>query len=65
MNPSSIGIGFSHQSVPSLSKTATRSGGGTESATAATKSTIAVFAVPSFQDGSVTLVTLSIVQPGV
>jgi hypothetical protein len=29
MNPSSIGIGFSHHSVPSLSNTATRSPGGT------------------------------------
>jgi hypothetical protein len=28
MKPSSIGIGFSHQSVPSLSKTAIRSAGG-------------------------------------
>ena len=28
-HPSSIGIGFSHHSVPSLSKTATRSAGGT------------------------------------
>jgi hypothetical protein len=27
--PSSIGIGFSHHSVPSLSNTATRSSGGT------------------------------------
>jgi hypothetical protein len=29
MKPSSIGIGFSHHSVPSLSNTAIRSGGGT------------------------------------
>ena len=29
MKPSSIGIGFSHQSVPSLSNTATRSAGAT------------------------------------
>jgi hypothetical protein len=29
MKPSSIGIGFSHHSVPSLSNTATRSAGGT------------------------------------
>jgi hypothetical protein len=29
MKPSSIGIGFSHHSVPSLSNTATRSSGGT------------------------------------
>ena len=29
MKPSSTGIGFSHHSVPSLSKTATRSSGGT------------------------------------
>ena len=29
MRPSAIGIGFSHHRVPSLSKTATRSSGGT------------------------------------
>ena len=50
-------IGCSAQSVPSLSKTATRSAGGTKSGepgfvTLATKSTIARFALPSFQDAS-------------
>src|SRR3954470_12232431 len=43
-----IGIGFSHQSVPPLSNTATRSSAGTSSA-AATKSRTACFAGPSVQ----------------
>src|SRR5580765_5867046 len=46
MNPSSIGIGFSHQRVPSLSNVAIRSAGGTNSGppsvvTRSTKSRIA------------------------
>src|SRR3954453_20010247 len=47
-----MGIGFSHQRVPSLSNTATRSSTGTASAPSqvrATKSTIACFAAPSSQ----------------
>ena len=48
-----IGSGFSHQSVPSLSKTATRSDGGTPSAdTRSTKSSTAALASPSFQEAS-------------
>ena len=48
-----IGSGFSHQSVPSLSKTATRSSGGSPSAdTRSTKSSTASLAAPSFQDAS-------------
>jgi hypothetical protein len=44
-----IGSGFSHHSVPSLSKTATRSSSGTASDTVrSTNSTIARFAAPSF-----------------
>jgi hypothetical protein len=51
---SSIGIGFSHHRVPSLSNTATRSSGGTNSGdpsvvTRSTNSRIAVAAGPSFQ----------------
>src|SRR5262245_52157844 len=53
MKPSSTGIGFSHQSVPSLSKTATRSSRGTDCAADSAKETIASFAAPSFQDSSV------------
>jgi hypothetical protein len=54
MNPSSIGIGFSHQSVPSLSKTAMRSSAGTKSAPPlsvmrSTNSTIACFEARSCQ----------------
>ena len=50
-------IGCSAQSVPSLSKTAMRSAGGTKSGelffvTFETNSTIVVFAGPSFHDGS-------------
>src|SRR5262245_34233704 len=50
-------IGCSHQSVPSLSKVAMRCSGGTKSGlpsavTLATKSVIARFVAPSFQDGS-------------
>src|SRR5262245_6930136 len=61
MKPSSIGIGFSHQRQPSLSKTAMRSTGGTKlalptSVTRATKSTIADFAGPSFQEGRSTAI---------
>jgi hypothetical protein len=52
MKPSSTGIGFSHQSVPSLSKTATRSSGGTDWAAVSANSTIACFVAPSFQDVS-------------
>src|SRR3954469_5765198 len=47
-----MGIGFSHQRVPSLSNTATRSSTGTASAPSqvrATKSEIACFAAPSRQ----------------
>src|SRR5438105_3159821 len=52
-----IGIGFSHQSVPSLSKVAIRSLGRTKSAepslvTLATKSVIDFLVAPSFHDGS-------------
>ena len=47
-------IGFSHHSVPSLSKTATRASGATKSGPSAvtrpTKSTIADFVGPSVQD---------------
>ena len=54
-----IGIGFSHHSVPSLSKTATRSSTGTPSDTVrSTNSTTARLAAPSFQLAS-TLVTHS------
>ena len=54
MKPSSIGIGFSHHRVPSLSNTATRSAGGTNSGdpsvvTRPTKSRMAAAAGPSFQ----------------
>jgi hypothetical protein len=50
MKSSWIGIGFSHQRVPSLSNTATRSSTGTASDTVrSTKSTIACFAALSFQ----------------
>lgn len=47
-------IGFSHHSVPSLSKTATRASGATKSGppsvvTRSTKSTIVAFVGPSFQ----------------
>src|SRR4051794_39086556 len=54
--PSSIGIGFSHHSVPSLSYTAIRSDGGTYSAppssvTRSTKSTIARLGAESRQLG--------------
>src|SRR4029079_11673832 len=49
-------IGCSHQSVPSLSKVAIRSGGGTKSGepsfvTFSTKSIIDFFAAPSFHEG--------------
>ena len=45
-----IGIGFSHHKVPSLSKTATRSSGGTPADTVCwANSTTARLAVPSFQ----------------
>jgi hypothetical protein len=47
---SSIGIGFSHESVPSLSKTATRSSGGTDFAALSAKSTIAWVVAVSFHD---------------
>jgi len=55
MKPSSIGIGFSHHRVPSLSNTATRSAAGRNSGdpsavTRATKSRMAATAAPSFQD---------------
>ena len=53
MKSSWIGIGFSHQSVPSLSNVAMRSDGGTKcgpsSVTERTKSRIASLLVPSFQ----------------
>ena len=50
-------IGCSHQSVPSLSKVAMRSAGGTKSGepsfvTFSTNSTMAFFGAVSFQDGS-------------
>jgi hypothetical protein len=46
----SIGIGFSHHSVPSLSNTATRSSTGTAADTVrSTNSTSAFLAGPSFQ----------------
>ena len=53
--PSSIGIGFSRQRVPSLSNTATRSAGGRNFGdpsvvTLATKSRMAATAGPSFHD---------------
>ena len=48
-NPSSTGIGFSHQSVPSLSKTATRSSGGISCAASA-KETIACVVAVSCHD---------------
>ena len=49
-------IGCSDHNVPSLSKVAMRSGGGTKSGepclvTLSTKATMACFALPSFQDG--------------
>ena len=48
-----IGSGFSHQSVPSLSKTAIRSSGEIPSAdTRSTKSSTAALANPSFQEAS-------------
>ncbi len=48
-----IGSGFSHQSVPSLSKTATRSPGGMPSAdTRSTKPSTAALAAPAFQEAS-------------
>jgi hypothetical protein len=54
MKPSSIGIGFSHHRVPSLSNPATRSAGGTNSGdpsavTRPTNSRMAAAAGPSFQ----------------
>ena len=50
-------VGRSHQSVPSLSSTATRAGGGTNPAdppvvTRSRNSRTAAFAGPSFQEGS-------------
>jgi hypothetical protein len=50
-------IGCSAQSVPSLSKVAMRSAGGTKSTepsvvTFPTKATIDIFAAPSFQEGN-------------
>src|SRR6185295_18638884 len=56
-NPVWIGIGFSHHSVPSLSKNAMRAAGGTKSllpffVTRATKSSIADFVAVSFQEAS-------------
>ena len=53
MKPSSIGIGFSHQSVPSLSKTATRSSGGTDCAAPSANSTIACFVARVVPGGEV------------
>ena len=53
-----IGSGFSHQSVPSLSKTATRSSGGTPpEVTRSTNASTASFVGPSFQvaSGSATI----------
>jgi hypothetical protein len=55
MKPSSTGIGFSHQRVPSLSKTAMRASAGTNSGpprlvTRATKSLMAALLAPSFQE---------------
>ena len=50
MKPSSTGIGFSHQSVPSLSNTATRSSGGTDCAAVSANATIASRVAVSFQD---------------
>src|SRR3954463_11406968 len=53
MKSSWIGKGFSHQRVPSLSNTETRSAIGTPAATvASTKPTIASLAGPGFQLGS-------------
>ena len=57
MKPSSIGIGFSHHRVPSLSNTATRSSGATKSGppsrvTASTKETMALRVAVSLHDGS-------------
>ena len=53
MKSSWIGIGFSHQRVPSLSNVAMRSDGGTKfgpsSVTERTKSRIASLLLPSFQ----------------
>ena len=50
-------IGFSHHSVPSLSKTAMRASGATKSGPSAvtrpTKSTIADFVGPSFQESKI------------
>ena len=45
-----IGSGFSHQSVPSLSKTATRSSGGTDCAAVSANATSASRVGVSFQD---------------
>jgi hypothetical protein len=47
-----MGIGFSHQSVPSLSKTATRSSGRISRAAVSTNSTIACVVAVSFQERS-------------
>ena len=57
MKPSSIGIGCSHHSVPSVSKTAIRSAGGTKSGlpglvTASTNPLMASRAAVGFHDGS-------------
>src|SRR5262245_5161796 len=57
MKPTSTGIGFSHQSVPSLSNTATRSSAATNvgalsSQTCSTNATIARRVAVSFQEGS-------------
>ena len=56
MKPSSIGIGFSHHRVPSLSKVATRSSGGTNPAPPlrvadSTNATIALRVAVSRQEG--------------
>ena len=53
MKPSSTGIGFSDQSVPSLSNTATRSSGGTVCAAPSAKATIASRVAVSFHEASV------------
>ena len=52
MNINSIGIGFSHHSVPSLSNVATRSAGGTSRTAASTNATIDDVAAPSRHDGN-------------
>ena len=52
MKPTSTGIGFSHQSVPSLSKTAIRSSGGTVCAAPSANATIASVVSVSFQERS-------------